>query len=76
MIKTGSAEDQDRYFMYGDEDKENAAGSKIVQLAAACVAILMLIGAVVLIYPVLTNQDFHDVKMPWESPYRTYEDGK
>jgi len=73
MIKTGSAEDKDRYFMYGDEEKENAAGNAIVKVATVCVATLLLIGACVLLFQISTNQDFHDPKLPWQDKYRTYE---
>lgn len=73
MIKTGSVEDKERFFMYGDQEKENAAGKNILLLAGTILAILIICGSCVLVYQAITNQEFHDVKLPWESSYRTYE---
>lgn len=69
MIRTGSPQDADRTFFYGDEEKENGAGKGLIKVVILAVAGLIAIGACVLLFQIFTNQDFHDPKLPWETPY-------
>jgi len=69
MIRTGSQQDKDRFFYYGDEEKENAAGNSLIKVVILVVAILLVISACVLLFQIFTNQDLHDVKLPWEESY-------
>ena len=69
MIRTGSQQDPDRSFFYGDQDQENKAGNSLIKVAVLVVASLLVIGCCVLLFQIFTNQDLHDVKLPWEDTY-------
>ena len=78
MIRTGSKEDNDRFFLYGDEDKENKAGdklvlslgpikfSKLMLVVTLILSIILALGTLELVYPGIINRDL------WlPSPLRT-----
>ena len=69
MIRTGSPQDSDRRFYYGDQEQENKAGNNLIKVVVLVVASLLVIGCCVLLFQIFTNQDLHDVKLPWEETY-------
>jgi hypothetical protein len=69
MIRTGSPQDSDRSFFYGNQDQENRAGNSLIKVVVLVVASLLVIGFCVLLFQIFTNQDLHDVKLPWEETY-------
>ena len=67
MIKTGGKEDQDRFFFYGNEEKENASGddilfkvgpieaNKLLLVVGIILGIIICCGLAVSVIPGLTS---------------------
>jgi len=67
MIKTGGKEDQNRFFFYGNEEKENGSGddvllslgpieiNKLMLVVGIILGILICCGLTVSVIPGLTN---------------------